>query len=89
MEKLKWYVYIIECLNGKYYTGMTCNIISRYKQHQKGAGSIYTKKYGVKKLSYYEEHNNLDDARYREKQIKKWRQEKKENLINGEWSILN
>ena len=34
----------------------------------------------------FEEHNNLENARLREKQVKNWNQEKKRKLIRGEWT---
>ena len=85
MNKWHWYIYIIECLGDTYYTGMTWNIANRLEQHVSRLGSEYTKKHGVKKLVYYEEFNDLEMARNREKQIKNWSQEKKKKLINGEW----
>ncbi len=79
-----WYVYIIECNNGRYYTGCTWNVSNRLEQHISGLVSKYTQKYGVKKLAYYEEFDNLENARAREVQIKNWSQEKKKKLISGE-----
>lgn len=64
---------------------MTWCASSRWEQHLNGLGSAYTAKHGVKKLAYLEEHNSLDMARNREKQIKGWTREKKEKLIHGEW----
>lgn len=85
MEQWKWYVYIIECLDGIYYTGLTWNVENRLEQHISGLGAKYTEKHGVKRLVYYEEHDNMETARMREKQIKDWSQEKKRKLISGEW----
>lgn len=85
LKEWHWYVYIIECNNGKYYTGCTWDIADRWKQHVCGKGSKYTAKHGVKRIVYYEEHNDLDVARHREVVIKKWRREKKEKLIKGIW----
>ena len=82
----KWYVYIIECLDGTYYTGLTWNVSQRFDQHISTLGSKYTKEHGVKKLAYMEEHTNLEQARIREKQIKNWSKEKKLKLITGEWN---
>ena len=81
-----WYVYIIECLDSTYYTGMTWNIANRLEQHISRLGSRYTSKHGAKKLVYCEEFNDLEMARKRERQIKDWNQEKKRKLISGEWS---
>lgn len=80
-----WYVYIIECLDSTYYTGMTWNMTNRLEQHISRLGSKYTATHGVKRLVYYEEFNNLAVARKREKQIKDWSKDKKRKLISGEW----
>lgn len=84
-QQWKWYVYIIECKDRTYYTGMTWKPDTRWAQHLSGLGSRYTAKHGVKKLVYLEEYEDLEQARRREKQIKDWNQEKKQKLINGEW----
>ena len=81
----KWYVYIIECEDGTYYTGLTWKPELRYDHHISGLGSKYTAKHGVKRLAYFEEHQDLQTARVREKQIKDWSQAKKQRLINGVW----
>ena len=86
-EPWKWYVYIIECKDGSYYTGLTWDPDSRLTQHQSGLGGKYTGKHGVKKLVYLEEHEDYNAARYREIQIKDWSRAKKKKLINGEWGV--
>lgn len=85
MNKWHWYVYIIECLDSTYYTGCTWTISIRMDQHISRLGSKYTRKHGFKKLVYFEEHDDLKEARRREKQIKDWSQKKKRKLISGEW----
>ena len=80
----KWYVYIIECADGLFYTGMTWNPATRYDQHLSGLGSKFTARHGVKKMVYMEEHEDLELARQRERQIKDWNREKKLKLISGE-----
>lgn len=81
----KWFVYILECLDNTYYTGMTWKPEVRYEQHISKFGGKYTAAHGVKKLVYLEEHNDLEVARMREIQIKGWSQKKKKKLINGDW----
>ena len=81
----KWYVYILECLDGSYYTGLTWRADLRYDQHLSGFGGKYTAEHGVKQLAYLEKFENLDEARQREKQVKGWTRKKKEKLITGEW----
>ena len=81
----KWYVYILECPDETFYTGLTWNVSNRFDQHASQLGSKYTAKHGVKRLAYYEEHTDFEVARKREQQIKDWSQEKKKKLISGEW----
>lgn len=85
MATWHWFVYIIECLDNTYYTGMTWNVVNRMEQHVSLSGSKYTGKHGFKRLAYYEEFDNIELARNRERQIKNWNQEKKNKLISGEW----
>lgn len=85
MRKWKWNVYIIECLDDTYYTGLTWKAEIRYEQHLSGFGGKYTAQHGVKRLVYLEEHEDLETARKREKQIKNWSQVKKQKLIEGKW----
>ncbi len=81
----KWYVYILECLDKSYYTGLTWQPNTRWTQHASGVGSKYTAKHGTKQIVYLEEYENLEEARRRELQIKNWNRAKKEKLIHGEW----
>lgn len=87
MAQWKWYVYIIECLDSSYYTGLTWSLPSRVEQHLSGLGCKYTSVHGVKRLAYAEEHTDITLAREREIQIKDWSRGKKEKLISGTWSV--
>ncbi|MBI2624506.1 GIY-YIG nuclease family protein [Candidatus Parcubacteria bacterium] len=49
MAQWKWYIYIIECNDETYYTGMTWRPDRRWVQHLSGLGSKYTARHGVKK----------------------------------------
>jgi putative endonuclease len=84
----KWYVYIIECNNGTYYTGLTWKPELRYDQHLSGLGGKYTAKHGVKSLVYFEEHTSYEDARKREKQIKGWSQAKKKSILIDKFQLM-
>ena len=48
--KKQWHVYILECQDGSFYTGVTNNIDSRMKAHAEGKGSKYVCQKGFKKL---------------------------------------
>lgn len=82
-KKWKWYVYILELNNGKYYTGRTWNPSIRYEQHLSKYGSKYTARYGIKGLAYLEEHEDFKAAQLREHQIKDFSQKKKKLLISS------
>lgn len=88
MQQWKWFVYIVECLDNSYYVGMTWNIGERMEQHLSKYGSAYTRKHGFKRLAYYEEHESLEDARKRERQLKGWTRKKKENFLKRIWRKL-
>ena len=87
-QNWRWYVYIIECLDESYYTGLTWKPHLRLDQHLSGLGGRYTAQHGVKKLVYLEEYEDLEEARLREKQIQGWTREKKEKLIKCKWKKL-
>lgn len=87
-KKWKWYVYIIECLDGTYYTGRTWSINIRYEQHKSGLGSKYTSRHGVKALVYFEEHEEFEIARERELQIKDWSQQKKRKILIDNFKMM-
>ena len=76
------------------YVGITNDIPSRILEHGLNAGNpeTFAGKYHCFNLLYYEEFQYVNDAIAREKEIKKWRRDKKEQLINSvnpEWRFLN
>jgi putative endonuclease len=77
------FVYILRCIDGSYYVGVTTDVKDRVKEHNAGQGSGFTKKRRPVELMYSEEHESYAGARKREAQLKGWRREKKEWLING------
>jgi putative endonuclease len=82
MTQWKWFVYIIECADGFYYTGMTWNLAERLEQHRSGKGSRFTMKHGFKRLCFTEEFTDVIAARNREYQLKDFSRKKKEALFN-------
>jgi putative endonuclease len=85
------YIYIMASASGVLYIGVTSELESRVRQHRKGAVAGFSQTYKCTKLVYYEEFQYVNDALAREKQLKKWRREKKEALIkqgNAEWLDL-
>ena len=85
MEKnsSSWYVYIIECKDGKLYTGITNNLEGRIKQHNRGQGCRFTKYRSPVKLLYNEECISKAMALSREARIKSLTRAKKLELIGA------
>ncbi len=77
--------------NGTLYIGVTNDLLRRVEQHKKKEASIFTKKYKVNKLVYYEECGDVNAAIQREKQLKKWNRKWKLRIIekfNPDWEDL-
>ena len=87
-----FYVYILtNYTNTVLYTGVTNNINRRTFEHKQKINAGFAEKYNAYKLIYVEAYSKHIDAIEREKQIKKWRREKKMALIesiNPEWKDL-
>ena len=66
-----WFVYILKCNDGTYYTGSTKDMERRLKEHHEGLGAIYTKNRLPVEVLYYEGYDRIDQAFYREKQMMK------------------
>ena len=74
------------------YVGVTNDLRKRVYEHEEGKHKGFTKKYNCHYLIFYEHFQNINHAINREKEIKKWRREKKNNLIsefNLDWRFLN
>jgi len=78
-----YYVYILSSNSGTLYIGVTSNLISRVYSHKNNFIEGFTKKYQCHRLVYFEETNDVYSALMREKQLKRWRREKKERLIKS------
>ena len=77
------YCYIVECVDGTYYTGWTTDPERRLAMHNKGRGAKYTKMRLPVKLVYVEEQPDRKSAMKRELAIKKMRKDGKMKLIGG------
>ena len=75
------YIYILECIDGTYYTGSSWNLEQRLWEHQNGQGANYTARRLPVKLVFCEECERVEDAYRREKQIQGWSRWKKQALM--------
>ena len=74
------------------YLGVTNDLERRVYEHETREYKGFTRKYNCHYLVYYEHFTFIEHAIDREKEIKKWRREKKDRLIsafNPEWRFLN
>jgi putative endonuclease len=84
-----YYVYILKCSDGSYYTGVTNNMEKRLAEHNSDdSATSYTSKRRPVELVYHQQFNDINQAIELEKQIKGWSRRKKEALINEDWEKL-
>jgi putative endonuclease len=69
--------------NGTLYIGVANNLSLRVHQHRSAKDSVFTTKYGVNLLVWYEYYSDVNEAIAREKQLKKWERKWKLKLIEG------
>lgn len=83
-----FYVYILKCVDGSYYTGHTDNLEKRLSEHQQGLISGYTSQKLPVELVYHAVFGTRDEAFFAERKIKGWNRKKKKALINNDWHSL-
>ena len=67
------------------YLGVTSDLLNRINEHKtKKYSNSFTAKYNLEFLVFYEFHSSIEEAIAREKQVKKWSRQKKEELINSQ-----
>lgn len=76
-----WYVYILQCLDGSLYTGISNNPQKRFRDHVNGKGGAYTRSHKPIKIVYSEKAADRSSALVREAEIKGWSRKKKEEMI--------
>lgn len=89
----RFYVYFLTNKNSSVmYVGVTSNLERRVYEHKTKQVPGFTEKYNVNRLVYFEETQDVHSAIAREKEIKRWRREKKNQLVvavNPEWKDLS
>ncbi len=79
----KYYVYIVECTDGTYYTGYTNNLKKRIETHNKGRGSKYVRAKRPVVLVFAREYKYYKNALTAEREIKKLPRKKKDVLVES------
>ncbi len=78
---MSFYVYILQCTDGTYYTGYTKDLDQRTRQHENGKGARYTKAHRPQRVAYVELFGTRSAAMKREREIKKLNHQQKLALI--------
>jgi predicted GIY-YIG superfamily endonuclease len=86
---MSFWVYILHCSDGSYYTGHTDTLERRIGEHQSGAIPGYTANRLPVKLIWSQECSTREEALTAEMQIKNWSRKKKEALICGDWKAVS
>jgi putative endonuclease len=88
----QFFVYILASRkHGTLYIGVTNELLRRTYEHREGLVEGFTRRYGVKRLVYYETYQDIREAIQREKALKEWRRDWKIALIerdNPDWCDL-
>ena len=79
---MPYYVYVLLCEDGSYYTGYARDIDLRFRQHMRGIGARFTKMHRPKRLVYTEEFDTVGEAMKREREIKRLSHEEKNRLVS-------
>ena len=80
---------MLRCADDSFYVGHTDDLDRRISQHQSGYFTGYTFKRRPIELVWSEDFQTRLDALSAEKQIKGWRREKKQALMNGDWELMS
>lgn len=84
-----YYVYIVECSDGSYYTGLTHDVDKRVAEHNLGLNErCYTYMRRPVEVVFSADFKEVDDAIAFEKQVKGWSRKKKRAIIEGRWKDL-
>lgn len=81
---MAFYVYILLCNDGSFYTGYTKDVNERTRQHENGNGAKYTKAHKPQRVVYVENFVSRGEAMRREREIKKLSHQQKIELVNSQ-----
>jgi putative endonuclease len=76
-----WFCYMLQCSDGSFYVGAAKDPEQRVKRHNWGVGSRHTALRRPVRLIWQEEHESELSARTREAELKRWRRDKKMQLV--------
>ena len=86
---MAFWVYILRCADGRFYTGHTDDLERRMAQHQHGGICDFTTRRRPVSLAWSETFSSRVEALEAERKIKPWSRAKKQALIDGDWARLS
>jgi predicted GIY-YIG superfamily endonuclease len=86
---MSFWVYILRCADGSYYTGHTDDLEKRLAEHHAGQFTGYTATRRPMTLLFSEEFSTREEALASERRIKGWSRKKKEAMIRGDWTEVS
>ncbi len=90
-DKCYWVYILASQIGGTLYVGVTNNLVRQVYEHRMGLVEGFTKQYGVHRLVYFEQFDDIEQAILREKRLKSWKRAWKIQLIeenNPNWDDL-
>jgi putative endonuclease len=85
---MQFFVYILRCNDGSYYTGHTDDLDKRMAEHQQGLGADWTRRRRPVELVWCGDAPTRDETFAFERRVKNWSRAKKEALIAGDWALV-
>ncbi len=82
VQEKPWFVYIVECRDGSFYTGITNDLERRQQEHNEGTASRYTRSRRPVTMRYYEPCDSRSHALIRECSVKLLSRKEKLELVN-------
>jgi predicted GIY-YIG superfamily endonuclease len=86
---MSFWVYILRCADGSYYTGHTDDLEKRLAEHHTGQVAGYTATRGPVRLLFSEVFSTREEALASERRIKGWSRKKKEAMMRGDWAEVS
>jgi len=87
---MSFWVYILRCADGSFYTGHTDNLEQRINQHHAGTfPTCYTFKRRPLQVAFSQDFATREEALTAEQQIKGWSRKKKEAMVRGDWAEVS
>lgn len=85
---MSFWIYILRCSDGSYYTGHTDNLEKRIAEHQSGEIKGYTFERLPVSMVFAQDFPTRAEALASERQIKGWSRKKKEAMMRGDWNAV-